>query len=244
MQRVSKVGPRLGVRKTNPEIEKMMLALGCAIKSNLDLDLLECDPEKQILKSLKYYWQNNSIFFLIYTSLFERLYPYIHVDRLVKLAKNSILSSDEKCLLAAICHKLSKKDPRFKTAFIKLTHPAMSMENPPKNEENPFLIKRWGREESLKIFGAEVREFLIVKNGKLSPIENTLKINPWLKYRALFGPNTRADSAYIILTSTNEMSSSEVSRHVFSTRQAVGKHYKDLMLIRRENFNLKDDKAA
>lgn len=226
------------MRKTNPDIEKMMLSLGCAIKSDLKLNFSDYDPEKQLLKSLRYYWENNSIFFLIYTSLVKRLYPYIHVDRLVKLAKNSILSTDELCLLSAICYNLSKTDLRFKVATNKLSKISKHMKNPPKNETDSFLIKKWGVEQGLKQYGVKVREFPIAKNGKLAPIEKTLNINLWLKYRALFGPNTRADCAYIILNATQELTASEVSRLVFSTRQAVSNHYKDLMLVRRENFNL------
>jgi len=227
------------MRKTNPDTERMMKALGCAIRSECKVSFLDCDPEKQLLKSLKYYWQNNSVFFLVYTSLVNRIYPYIHVDRLVKLAKNSLLSNDELCLLIAVCNNLSEKDRRFKMVMNKLYRSKLKMESPPENESDKYLISEWGEELSLKKFGVSVRSFYIEKNAKLFSLKTTFELNPWLKYRALFGSNTRADAAYIILNSVNDIHASEVSRIISSTRQAVGKYYKDLKLIRNEKLNFK-----
>lgn len=227
------------MRKASPEIERMMIALGCDIRSEIKLNLLDCDPEKQLLNSLKYYWINNSIFFLIYTSLVNMLYQYIHVDRLVKLAKSSHLTNDELCLLVAICDNLSSKDIRFKVATQKLRTEDLKMEYPPEKETDEFLIKRWGEEKSLRKLGAKVRSFYIEKSSKIQSLEKLLSNNPWIKYRALFGSNTRADAAYIILNSPKEITASEVSRLINCTRQTVGHHYKDLSVIRRENLGLK-----
>ena len=220
------------MRTSSFEIEKMMLALGCGIRSEETLTPQDCDPEKQILRALKFYWTNSSIFFLVYSSLIKRVYPYIHVDRLVKLTQNSIISNDEKCLLVAICIKLAKKDNRFKTAVKKLTSDGLTMQNPPSNELDKFLIKEWGEEETLTGFGVSVRSFMIAKNGKLSPLEEVFRLNMWLKFRALFGPNTRADCAFIIYSSIEELTVSEVARRAYSSRQAVTSHYKDLIILK------------
>ncbi|MGH1468952.1 MAG: hypothetical protein ACRBBP_08760 [Bdellovibrionales bacterium] len=220
------------MRTSNPDIEKMMIALGCGTHSKHQLTPQESDPEKQLLKSLKFYWQNSSVFFLIYSSVLKRLYPYIHVDRLVKLAQNSIISSDEKCLLIAICMNLSKKDSRYKIAVKKLHSDSLAMKHPPKNELDKFLIKEWGEESSLKKFGVSARSFMLTKDGKLSPLEKTFKSNTWIKFRALFGPNTRADCAFIMYSSIEELSASEVARRIYSSRQAVSTHYKDFKLLK------------
>lgn len=220
------------MRTSSPEIEKTLIALGCGIRSEHSLDHQDCDPEKQILKALKFYWQNSSIFFLIYSSLVKRIYPYIHVDRLVKLAQNSIISNDEKCLLIAICKNISIKDNRFKTAVKKLNKDNLTMVNPPANEQDPFLIKEWGEESALKELGVSTRAFMISKDAKLSPIEEVFRVNAWIKFRALFGPNTRADCAFVLYSSLEELSASEVARRIYSSRQAVSAHYKDLIILK------------
>lgn len=218
------------MRTSSLETEKLLLSLGCAIRAEHELLPTECDPEKQILKSLKYYWTNNSIFFLIYTSLYERLFPYVHVDRLVKIAKNSILTNDEICLLTAICHNLSKKDQRFKSAVKKLSINLTKMNEPPKKELDKFLIKKWGEEPYLKRLGVSVRLFPLKKLSKLAPLKEVFEVNPWLKYRALFGSNTRSDCVFIIHNNTEELSASEVARRAYATRQAVSQYYNDLIL--------------
>lgn len=220
------------MRSSNLEIEKMMLALGCGLRINHQLSPSDCDPEKQLLKSLKFYWENNSIFFLVYTSVFKRLHPYIHVDRLVKIASASMLSNDEMCLLAAICYNLSIKDQRFKVAHKKISRNLTKMEAPPKNETDKFLLKEWGVEESLKSYGVLARTFPLKQDGKLQPLKEIFKSNMWIKYRALFGSNTRADCAFVINTSNEVPSASEVARIIYSSRQAVSNYYSDLILTK------------
>ncbi len=220
------------MRTSSPDIEKMMIALGCGIRAEHELTPPESDPEKQLLKSLKFYWQNSSIFFLVYSSLIKRLYPYIHVDRLVKLGQKSIISNDEKCLLIAICMNLSKKDHRYKLAVKKLYSNNLKMNHPPENELDKFLVNEWGEEPSLKTFGVSARNFIVAKDGKLAPLESTFKSNTWIKFRALFGSNNRADCAFIMYSSIEDLTASEVARQIYSSRQAVSAHYKDLLILK------------
>lgn len=219
------------MRKTNAELERTLLSLGCAVRSNQKLSLLDSDPEKQVLKSLRYYWSDNAAFFLIYTSLINNIYTYIHVDRLIKVTKDSSITDDELCLLIAICDNISQKDHRFLAVRKKLYKPNLKMESPPKAEQAKYLIKDYGKEESLVSFGASVRKFAFEKASKLNSLPEILKINKWIKFRALFGANVRSDAAYVIFNSKTQPTKSEVARLTKATKQAVGKYYNDLSLL-------------
>ena len=70
------------------------------------VSLQDLDPEMTVLRTLKYYWTANDVFFMLFALLKFRIGSLIHVERLVKLAKLNSLSNDENILLIAVSKKL------------------------------------------------------------------------------------------------------------------------------------------
>ena len=184
-------------RYYNSEMIAKMTSLGCAFNTSLLKNPV--DPEKLILESLRFYWDYNDIFFMIYSLLKKRISHLIHVERLVNLAQASFMSSDEKVLLIALCDKLAENgDRRFKLVEKKLckNKKELKMNSPPKNECSSYLIKKWGKETSLLPFGVKVRSFYEISEKKFFSLEKICKNNAWMKLRILIGPNYRADILY------------------------------------------------
>ena len=165
---------------------------------NVKLPSVPTDPEHCIIESLRFYWEYNDIFFMIYSLLENRISHLIHIERLASLAEKAYIKSDEKVLLIALCNKLAEKgDHRFKLIFKKLYKKGLKMYNPPKNESSAHSIKIWGTEPSLLAFGVKVRLFYKVNEKKLFTLKEIYKRNTWLKLRVMIGPNYRADILYL-----------------------------------------------
>ena len=175
---------------------KKLSSLGCSF--NIKPPEVPVDPEHFIIESLRFYWEYNDIFFMIYSLLENRISHLIHIERLASLATKAYIRSDEKILLIALCNKLAEKgDYRFELIAKKLYQKGLKMCNPPKNECSSHLIKMWGLEPSLLPFGVKVRSFYKVNEKKFFNLEKICKRNGWLKLRAMIGPNYRADILYL-----------------------------------------------
>ena len=178
---------------------KKLSSLGCAF--NVKPPLVSTDPESFIIESLRFYWEYNDVFFMMYSLLENRISHLIHVERLAGLAEKAYIKSDEKILLMALCNKLAEKgDHRFELISKKLHQKGLKMYNPPKNEGSSHLIKIWGCESSLLPFGVKVRSFYKVNEKKFFNLREICKRNIWLKLRAMIGSNYRADILYLKLT--------------------------------------------
>ena len=172
-------------------------ALGVRYNGVNKVSFEDLDPEMTILKSLKYYWTQNDVFFLMLSALRFRVAPLIHVKRLVELAKLGFLSNDETVLLIAIANQLVEGgDLRFKLVKDKLYKKNMTMNELPRVHANPEFVKIHGLEESLLEFGVKVRKFVIGEK-KLSSMKQIFERNGWLKLRALIGANFKADVMYV-----------------------------------------------
>ena len=183
-------------RYYSDEIVKKLSSLGCAF--NVKSPSVSTDPENCIIESLRFYWEYNDIFFMIYSLLENRISHLIHIERLANLAEKAYIKSDEKVLLIALCNKLAEKgDHRFKLISKKLHKKGLKMHNPPRNECSAHLIKLWGAETSLLPFGVKVRSFYKVNEKKLFSLKEIYKKNIWLKLRAIIGPNYRSDILYL-----------------------------------------------
>ncbi len=182
-------------RYYSDEMVKKLTSLGCAF--NVKWLKKPADPELCIIESLKFYWEYNDIFFMIYSLLKNRIAPLIHVERLVSLAINACITSDERALLIALCNKLAEQgDHRFELISKKLYLKNLKMHCPPKNECSAHLIKIWGQELHLAPFGAKVRSFYEMDEKKFLTLREICKKNVWLKLRAVVGSNYRADIIY------------------------------------------------
>ena len=175
---------------------KKLSSLGCAF--NIKSPSVSTDPEHCIIESLRFYWEYNDIFFMIYSLLENRISHLIHIERLANLAKNSYIKPDERILLIALCNKLAEQgDHRFELISKKFYRKGLKMHNPPKNECSTHLIKMWGTEPSLLPFGVKARSFYKVSEKKLFTLKEIYKRNTWLKLRAVIGPNYRSDVLYL-----------------------------------------------
>ena len=183
-------------RYYSDETIKKLFSLGCAF--NVKSPLVPVDPENYIIEILRFYWEYNDIFFMIYSLLENRISHLIHVERLANLVEKAYIKPDEKILLIALCNKLAEKgDHRFKLISKKFYKKGLQMRKPPKNECSAHLIKMWGTETSLLPFGVKVRSFYKVSEKKLFNLEEIYKRNIWLKLRAMIGSNYRADIIYL-----------------------------------------------
>ena len=183
-------------RYHSDEIISKLSSLGCAF--NVKPPLVSTDPERCIIESLRFYWEYNNIFFMIYSLLENRISHLIHIERLVSLAKNAYIKPDEKILLIALCNKLAEKgDHRFELISKKFYKKGLKMNNPPKNECSAHLIKIWGMEPSLLFFGVKVRSFYKVNEKKFFTLKEICERNGWLKLRAMVGSNYRSDILYL-----------------------------------------------
>src|SRR5690606_9828344 len=144
-------------------------------------------------------------FFLVLKSLRINIGYLININRLIKLTQISAIKNDELCLLIAICDLLAKEvDFNFSQIRKKLYKKNLKMLEPPKSETDDYLIKKWGSETSLEDFGVKVRKFYDESEKKLMSFKKLCEFNPWLKYRAIIGPNTRADVLYLKATNQNQ----------------------------------------
>ena len=90
-------------------------SLGADYYFNKKISVIDSDPEMIFLRSLKHYWTENDVFFMLFDLLMLRISSLIHVDRLLKLAQSGFLSNDETILLIVTCDRLANAgDHRFK----------------------------------------------------------------------------------------------------------------------------------
>lgn len=182
-----------------PEVTKAMRKLASlGVASYSGITDIPVDPEKTILELLKCYWSHNDHFFFIFSLMKHRIHSLIHVERLVSLAQSSMLSDDEIILLIALSNKMVEiGDLRFSLVGKKLKKKGMVLSKVPENEDSKHLIKLWGTEKTLEPFGVKVRSFYEQDTKKFFVMKKILADHPWLKIRALVGPNYRADIIYL-----------------------------------------------
>lgn len=210
------------MRESSQEQIMLLQNLGVSVRGSYQVENV-LDPEVLFLRFLKLYWSDNSSFFLILKSLRHRIGHLININRLIKLAEVTQISNDEKCLLIAVCEILSKDvEPNFVQVYKKLYNKNLNMSDPPKTEVDKFLISEYGVEESLLKFNVKVRKFYNESEKKLLTYDAIFKINPWLKYRAVIGPNTRADVLYLFFKKVG-MNYSQIAKKALCSRQAVHK---------------------
>jgi hypothetical protein len=218
------------MRSSNPETIMILKNLGVSVKGKSSMDIF--DPEALILKSLRFYWTDNSSFFLVLKTLRSRIGHLININRLIKLTQVSPITNDELCLLIAISTILAKEiDNKFLLVKNKLYKKNLMLTNPPLSETDPYLIEEYGLEESLLSFGSRVRKFYDESEKKINSFEQILKINSWLKYRVVIGPNTRSDVLYLFSRNLEEKQS-VIARKAMCTRQAVSVIFEGLNKIK------------
>lgn len=176
-------------------------SMGADYHFSKDVSVTETDPEMIFLKSLKHYWTENDVFFMLFDLLILRIGSLIHVDRLLKLAQSGFLSNDEIILLIVTCDRLVKAgDHRFKIIRKKLYRKGMKLSQLPELHGIKSVVNAHGAEAGFLEFGAKVRKFLEPKDKKLRSMKTIFQRNGWLKMRAVMGTNFRADVTYLMLS--------------------------------------------
>lgn len=189
------------------EFKQKLEKLGCAY--NLE-SMAECpDLEETLVEGLKYYWDSNDLFFMLYGLLYHRIGNLVFVERLIKIIKEHNLSNDELILLHVLSLKLVNKGyDDFKKVTEKITLKSKTLKTPPETESNSYMVERWGFDPEFKKFGAVVRTLPLEDKKKFYTLEKIFKKNKWLSIRSLVGANNRADILYLktenIVTSANQ----------------------------------------
>jgi len=180
------------------ELINGLKSLGCSFKGTKGA-LKSYDPEQVILDTLKFYWESNTLFFMLYSLLKTgRITHLINTSRLLKLALKNKIANDELVLLIALSDELSDLGfDNFKFISNKYKKTKLKMKTPPKTEGDSFLIKEWGENTYLKRLDVSVRKFYVEKSGKFLQKNKIIKENTWLSLRSLIGVNYRADIAYL-----------------------------------------------
>ena len=198
------------------------------------VSIQDADPEMTILKTLKYYWSADDVFFMLLALLKFRVKSLIHVQRLVSLAQLGFLSNDELILLIAVSKKLVEDgDHRFKIVYKQLYKKGMKLSKLPELLGLKSVVKAHGSEESLLEFGAKVRKFE-VDDRKLHLLKVAIKRNGWFKVRALMGANYRADVTYL-KCSGRASKTAQIVKILGCEKSTVDKNLKALNVF--ENLN-------
>lgn len=180
------------------ELINGLKSLGCGF-GGTEAAKKSYDPEQVILDTLKFYWDSNTLFFMLYSLLKTgRITHLINTSRLLKLALKNNLSNDEFVLLIALADDLSDSGhENFKFISNKYKETDLKMKRPPIGELDSFLIKEWGENKYLKRLGVSVRNFYLEKPSKFVAKPRIIERNTWLSLRSLIGVNYRADIAYL-----------------------------------------------
>jgi hypothetical protein len=155
------------------------------------------DPEKTILEALDAFWVDKKIFTMLIGLLVHRLYALINTQRLLILSKN--LPEPKLALLAILSHKVARHtgDKRFLELYKKLKHTRGKLIDCPKQYQDPFYIARKGADKDFKKMLVAVADFFEPQHEKkFKSMELILSENPWLRLRAIAGPEFRADAVY------------------------------------------------
>ena len=171
-----------------------LASIGCAW--TVEFPKIPADPEKTVLDTLQFFWSKPKIFNMLVGVLYYRIHDIIHVDRLISLAQD--IPSEEKIILKAISQKITRVgDKRYRTVINKLSTGRAKVEGIPKDHSDPYLVEKYGLDEDFLKFKVKVLAQPLPAEKKYFNRESILVRNPWLRLRALIGPNYRADITYL-----------------------------------------------
>lgn len=160
------------------------------------------DPEVTLIKTLSILQQERKFLGLILAWI-EEYGDLIHIERIKALAKN--LHPIEIAWLGGIALHATKFDRRWDV----IVHFARKNRQTYKrrfqtSELDMMAAERKGFDKKFKTFGLTIPIFEISKKSKILNRSHTLNKHTWLKLRALFGANWRADIAWMMLKNTSQ----------------------------------------
>jgi hypothetical protein len=176
--------------------EQALISLGFAFYGKVPRK--SADPEKTILEILPALTEDRKLFRMLLTWL-EIVSDLVHVERLKSLSDN--LDPELKVVLGGIALKLMPTDRRWKSVLEAIRPKAKSVKfEVPVELRDPYLVDKYGLDEEYAQFGIKMARILPEADKKILSLEGILKVNFWLRLRALMGANFRADIAYLYLS--------------------------------------------
>jgi hypothetical protein len=155
------------------------------------------DTENVIIAIIKLFTEDQKLYRILLAWM-DRFGDLIHVERLA--SQVDLLSDYEKLILGVTALKrVNAGDIRFKVIYEKIRKQKLKL-NFTISGQDSYLIEKHGIDLEFKAFGIVTSKILPAENKKLMDRKWVLKINPWLRLRALLGSNFRADMTFIRLS--------------------------------------------
>jgi hypothetical protein len=174
-----------------------LLSLGFAFHGRIPKT--SADPEKSILDLLPALVEDRKVFRMLLAWL-GVVSELIHIERLKALSEASPIRS--KLVLGVVALKVARSDRRWKLLADSMKNAIAG--NPhelilPRELSDPYLKSKYGKDEEFAKFGVELATILPEDEKKILTLRGILRVNTWLRLRALMGANFRADVAYLFL---------------------------------------------
>lgn len=155
------------------------------------------DPEKMIIEVMKLFREDQKLFRILLSWL-DRFGDLVHVERLAHFMND--LSDEEKIFLGVTALKrVNAGDSRYKVLAKRIKRLKLKLETPLSGQDE-YLISKHGEDPEFLTFGVRTAKIDAAENKKLLQRKWVIESNLWLRLRALFGSNFRADIAFVKLT--------------------------------------------
>lgn len=189
--------PSKGVAVSKDLLRDAWESLGIAFVGN-ESGNQHADPERTILDSLKDFQEDRKMLKLVLAWL-QNYGALVHVERIKSLAEN--LPAVELAWLGGLAsHRIEAGDLRWRSVKQMIEkHLGKSSPHFPTSELDKLQAQRNGEDSHFKKFGLIIPKAESADTKKLRPVSVGIKMNLWLRMRALFGTNWRADMATILL---------------------------------------------
>lgn len=178
------------------QIKPSLISLGFSFYG--EASLLPADPENTLLAGLEFFYEDRKLFRMLLRWCLSTS-SLIHVERLSKLAQK--LDPALMPALEGLALKLVKAgDRRFKLIVdqmkASIKKHAIRL---PEGYADPYLIAKQGIDPEFLEVGFTMALIQPEDQKKILGLCDILKMNHWLKIRALVGANFRADLIFLLI---------------------------------------------
>lgn len=186
------------------------------------------DPEKTLIQSLKELADDRKTLSLIQGWLRE-FGPLVHIERLKALA-NDLTASELAWLGGLAAHQAETGDARWKAIVRYIEDDKLGTPRPhfPSSKLDELQIQRKGIDKHFARFGLRIPILEAAEAKKFKPTASAIKENIWLRMRALFGTNWRADTAVVLIQGLAK-NAYQVERILGCSRETAYRNWKSLI---------------
>lgn len=172
-------------------------SLGVAFAFNTS-QTRHADPERTLLASVTEFREHRKTLSLVLGWLGE-WGDLVHVERLKSLSAD-LSAADAAWLGGLAAHQLAHGDLRWK-AVVDSVERRMGLPMPrfPTSRLDELQAQRKGEDPHFGRFGLRISIAAPADTKKLRPFSDVVRANLWLRMRALFGANWRADMATVLV---------------------------------------------